>query len=488
MAVVRYIKVNHQTSGAMYGIIKYCLRDEKVYDEITGRRMVSGINCNGENAYAEFMTTKEVYKKTNGMFFYQYMQAFSPEENITPEQAHNLAREFAEQAWPEHEILIATHSDRDHVHSHFVINSVSFSNGYKLRQDRHTLERLRMLSDKICIKHGYTIIENPRKSHGYVSAREYRVAKNGKSWKVRLMNAIDKAMQYSGSRQEFELEMKKLGYEMNWTDERKNITFICPGGNKCRDKKLYDEKYLKRSIEDELKIREKSIREIQGSESGYNGRDTGGAVPLDSVRNPGETVGALDETTRAGGNISADTVRENTRESDHRGFRGFAESGSGMYEEIRNGDSGEEFTGPEGYEGDYQTGWESERGIYFEYVMGGKTKDQRTSGPEGRVRKENDENNFQDGTNLGDTLAGGLHSLASFAESVENDNDDEEERKKKKQARDAGAALGMGLAATAEIVSALVTNDRIPEELIEEQEEIEEEIEEDIDNDFYFGM
>ncbi len=488
MAVVRYIKANRQTSGAMYGIIKYCLRDEKVYDEITGRRMVSGINCNGENAYAEFMTTKEVYKKTNGMFFYQYIQAFSPEENITPEQAHNLAREFAEQAWPQHEILIATHSDRDHVHSHFVINSVSFSNGYKLRQDRHTLERLRMLSDKICIKHGYTIIENPKKSHRYVSVREYRVASNGKSWKVRLMNAIDKAMQYSGNRQEFELEMKNLGYEMIWTEERKYITFICPGGNKCRDKKLYDEKYLKRSIEDELKIREKFIREIQGSESGYNGRDAGGAVPPDSVRNPGETVGILDETTRAGSNISADTVREDRRESDHRGFRGFTESGSGMYEEIRNGVGREEFTGPEGYEGDYQTGWESERGIYFEYVMGGKTKDQRTSGAERRTAKANDENRFPDGNSIGDTLAGSFHSLASFAESVENDNDDEEERKKKKQARDAGAGLGLTLGTATGIISALVTKDDVPQELIDEQEEMEQEIEEEIDNDFYFGM
>ncbi len=488
MAVVRYIKANRQTRGAMYGIIKYCLRDEKVYDEITGRRMVSGINCNGENAYAEFMTTKEVYGKTNGIFFYQYIQAFSPEENITPEQAHNLAREFAEQAWPEHEIVIATHSDRDHVHSHFVINSVSFSNGYKLRQDRHTLEKLRMLSDKICIKHGYTIIENPRKSHGYVSAREYRVAKNGKSWKVRLMNAIDKAMQYSGNRQEFELEMKNLGYEMIWTDERKYITFLCPSGNKCRDKKLYDEKYLKRSIEDELKIREKSIREIQGSESGYNGRDTGGAVPLDSVRNPGETVGTLYGTARAGSNISADTVRDDIKESDIREDSRYAESGSGLYGELRKGDDRGEFTYTSGDERDYQTGWESERGIYFEYVMGGKTKDQRTSGPERRTAKANDENRFPDGNSIGDTLAGGFHSLASFAESVENDNDDEEERKKKKQARDAGAGLGYMLGAGYEIVSALLTKDNLPQELIDEQEEIEEEIDEDIDNDFYFGM
>ncbi|MDO4650348.1 MAG: hypothetical protein Q4B26_17045 [Eubacteriales bacterium] len=159
-----------------------------------------------------------------------------------------------------------------------------------------------------------------------------------------------------------------------------------------------------------------------------------------------------------------------------------------MYEEIRNGVGREEFGSSEGYEGDYQTGWESERGIYFEYVMGGKTKNQRTSGPEGRTAKANDENRFHDGDSIGDTLAGGFHSLASFAESVENDNDDEEERKKKKQARDAGAGLGYMLGAGYEIVSALLTKDNVPQELIDEQEEMEQEIEEEINNDMNLGM
>ena len=83
------------------------------------------------------------------MNFYQYVQSFSPEENITPQKAHEVALEFAEKAWTGYEVLVATHCDAQHIHSHFVINSVSFENGKKLRQNPNTLKSLRALSDEI---------------------------------------------------------------------------------------------------------------------------------------------------------------------------------------------------------------------------------------------------------------------------------------------------------------------------------------------------
>lgn len=100
----------------------------KIYDAIlslTGddskskRRLVSGINCDGENAYREFMATKKVYGKDNGIFFYHYAQSFSPTEKITPEQAHETALEFAEKAWAGHEVLVTTHCDANHIQDEF---------------------------------------------------------------------------------------------------------------------------------------------------------------------------------------------------------------------------------------------------------------------------------------------------------------------------------------------------------------------------------
>lgn len=129
MATVTYIRESKQSISAMKGVIDYCFQDKKVYDEISNQRLVSGVNCDGENAFAEFLATKKSYKKTDGMNFYQYVQSFSPEENITPQKAYEVALEFAEKAWAGYEVLVATHCDAQHIHSHFVINSVSFENG-----------------------------------------------------------------------------------------------------------------------------------------------------------------------------------------------------------------------------------------------------------------------------------------------------------------------------------------------------------------------
>lgn len=176
MATVTYVKVKKQSSAAMYGVINYCKREDKVRDSESGRRIVSGINCNGENAFREFMTTKAAYNKLDGTYYYHYVQSFSCKEGITHDEAHEIAREFAAEAWPGHEILVATHLDTKNPHSHFVINSVSFENGYKLRQDTHTLEHLREKSDRICMSHGYSIIKNPQKRTSYIPRGEYRAA------------------------------------------------------------------------------------------------------------------------------------------------------------------------------------------------------------------------------------------------------------------------------------------------------------------------
>ncbi len=255
MATFQYIKESKQTISAMKGVINYCVQDKKVYDEDSSRRLVSGVNCDGENAFTEFMFTKESYKKTDGMNFYQYVQSFSQDEKISAEDVHKIGLEFAEKAWPGYEVLVATHSDADHLHNHFVINSVGFENGKKLRQPPDTVKKLRGLNDDICKSHGLSVLEPYTKSGDKLSTREYRAAEKGDSWKFRLMSEIDNAMKKSGNKNDFFNEMNKQGYKVTWTKERKYITFICPDGKKCRDIKLHDEKYLKENMEYELQLR-----------------------------------------------------------------------------------------------------------------------------------------------------------------------------------------------------------------------------------------
>ncbi len=256
MATIMYIPEHRQNRFAMRAVINYCMQEYKTFDKQTKRNLIGGVNCDGANSFREFMATKKIYGKGNGFFFYHYAQSFSPKEKITPEQAHEIALEFAEKAWSGHEVLVTTHCDREHIHSHFVINSVGFESGKKLRQSPSTLKQLRKLSDEICIAHGFSVLQPYQGGKNSMSSREYRARLKGNSWKEKLANDIDKAMEFSGSKDEFIRNMSILGYHMTWTDTRKNITFQCPNGKKCCDDKLHDNKYLKESIERELLQRE----------------------------------------------------------------------------------------------------------------------------------------------------------------------------------------------------------------------------------------
>ena len=242
MATVSFIPESRQSISAMKAVTEYCLQQKKVADEDSGRRLVSGVNCNGENAFTEFMATKTAHHKKGGMNFYHYVQSFSPAESVTAEQVHEIGLAFAKKAWPGHEVLVTTHTDVAHLHNHFVINSVHYENGMKLRQNPGTLTKLRSLSDGICQQYGLSVLEPYKKDGANISSREYRAAAKGDSWKFKLMSDIDFVMNRSGSRADFIREMQRLGYKVTWADERKYITFTCPNGMKCRDIRLHDEK------------------------------------------------------------------------------------------------------------------------------------------------------------------------------------------------------------------------------------------------------
>lgn len=129
-----------------------------------------------------------------------------------------------------------------------------------LRQGPNTLRRLRQLSDGLCMKHGLSVLTQEQKQTAQgMSTREYRSAERGQSWKFRLMNTIDDCMCYAKTKAEFMTLMKSEGYDIRWTNSRKNITYTTPDGNKCRDSKLHDNKYLKEAMELEFAIRAELI-------------------------------------------------------------------------------------------------------------------------------------------------------------------------------------------------------------------------------------
>ncbi len=455
MATVTYIRESKQSISAMKGVIDYCCQDKKVYDEISNQRLVSGVICDGENAFAEFLTTKKSYKKTDGMNFYQHVQSFSPEENITPHQAHEIAIEFAEKAWTGYEVLVATHCDAQHIHSHFVINSVSFENVKKLRQNPNTLNSLRALSNEICRHHNLSTLEPYRKDGIKISTREYRTAVKGQSWKFKLMNDIDKAMDISGSKEDFINAMSIMGYSVTWTDDRKYITYQCPNKMKCRDIKLHNGKYLKGSMENEFRYRQeqyfgKSQTEKQQLTDCDRTALRRNESNFDSVTGERGRTQSFENSN----NLSAGAVQPNFKHSKYRTDDRLSETDfrnrTGVYgnklEELSDGaeesfgtDSERNQVSANADDRVYPTGWEDSRRIFEQHL-----EERSTTGVSDiRNGEEVDthDNSKMDSNNH--TVLGSINSLAeSLSRIIDDDSGDEEERRKRIVAEQNGSNIG----------------------------------------------
>lgn len=248
-------------------IIRYVTQDKK-----TNVNLISGKDCMAESCLEEMLYTKNLYHKNSGRQYIHIIQSFDPKDNLSAEQVHNVGIKLAN-TFNGFQVLIATHIDKNHLHNHLVINSVSFENRYKIQMSKKDLQYIKDYSDKLCLEIGASVIPKKEKTN-YIKRNEYRVAKQGKSWKFKLMNAIDLSLAESNTKEEFIKNMNKLGYQVNWTDTRKYITYTTPEGYKCRDNKLYDEKYSKGAMENEFRrIEKEQSNSTRKSSSSINNKD-----------------------------------------------------------------------------------------------------------------------------------------------------------------------------------------------------------------------
>ena len=203
------------------------------------------------SSYLEMMTTKRRFRKTDGRQFYHFVQSFSAEDHLTPQEVNAIGVEFARKQFPDFEVVVATHMDTGHLHNHLVVNSVSCVDGRKLHQNAADLQRHRQVNDEICIAHGLNVLDPPKKHSRKKQMRpgEYQAGLHGDSWKLDLIQAINEALEYADDRESFIANMEYEGYGVSWLPNRKHITFTCPNGRKCRDSSLHDETFLKENLE-----------------------------------------------------------------------------------------------------------------------------------------------------------------------------------------------------------------------------------------------
>ena len=115
MAIISFTNYKRgQSTGCMGAVMRYTMQDKKT--EFEGQQLITGINCQPESVYADFMTTKRLHHKTDGVLFYHMVQSFPKGETVDPVTAHAAALKLAEY-YEGYEVLVCTHTDREHIHS-----------------------------------------------------------------------------------------------------------------------------------------------------------------------------------------------------------------------------------------------------------------------------------------------------------------------------------------------------------------------------------
>ena len=366
MAIVHFVnyKRGTQSRAAMRGVMLYVMQKMKTTWE--GAPLVSGINCQPQSVYDDFLNTKLLYHKDSGVMLYHMVQSFPKGEAVDPRQAHEAARRLAEY-FDGCEVLVCTHVDREHIHSHCVINSVNFETGKKLHMAKEQLQELMRRNDMICQEMGLPVFDAPTQQARGMSGAEYHTALKGQSWKLRLMNTIDECMKYAADKDAFVSLMASESYQVRWESTRKYITYTTPDGMKCRDNKLHEEKYCKEAMEHEFRIRAELVkRKLRRA------AETDGGIEADEPAEQRTAVCAAadpancDSVRSAAGDEQADRAGRRNK----LGAGGNSEGSAGA-KNARRPDTGAEVAhgDAEIADGDEQTagtGWEPEREVFLQ--------------------------------------------------------------------------------------------------------------------------
>ena len=473
MAIVHFVnyKRGTQSRAAMRGVMLYVMQEKKTAWK--GVPLVSGINCQPQSVYDDFLNTKLLYHKDGGVMFYHMVQSFPKGAEVDPRQAHEAARRLAEY-FDGCEVLVCTHVDREHIHSHCVINSVNFETGKKLHMAKEQLQELMRRNDAICQEMGLPVFEAARQQSRGMSGAEYHTALKGQSWKLRLANTIDECMRYAADKDAFVSLMESEGYAVRWESTRKYITYTTPDGLKCRDSKLHEEKYCKEAMEHEFRIRTELVQRKFHRAAEIDG----GIKTVESAEQRTRKYTAADDAAHCDPVRSAagDEQAGGAGRRNKLGTGGNSEDSAGA-ENARRPDTGAEVAHGDAEIADRDeqtagTGWESEREIFLQV-------DRLASGlqPAGGPQVDHAGADPWHGGDGGLVWRGGdprpvplmpaVAGLAAAGTLLDEDEDAEEKRRRmeaKIAAENFGAVVGLAAGA------ALAVKEKLVEQSVQEEQ------------------
>ena len=262
MAINKTINKRTNSHGAMRNCIEYVLRQDKTSELLT---YVTGPYCHDEInydlVYRTFLEEKKMWDKDSGRMYAHNIISWHKDEQITPEQALEFGKEFAENWFSGFQTLMAVHKDKDHIHCHLVTNSVSYEDGRKLHNTKKDLERMKQLTNQMCRERGLTVVEKGKHFDGSQiekgeviawSKDKYNLFRQQvkDSFVADCAMAVLKALENCISKEKFIEKMKQFGWSVNWTEKRKHITFQNQDGKKVRDSNLSKTFHLDISKED----------------------------------------------------------------------------------------------------------------------------------------------------------------------------------------------------------------------------------------------
>ena len=282
MAVNKTINKRTNTHGAMRNCIEYVLRQDKTSELLT---YVTGPYRHDEIdydlVYRTFLEEKKMWNKDTGRMYAHNIISWHKDEQITPEQAFEFGKEFAENWFSGFQTLVAVHKDKDHIHCHLVTNSVSYEDGRKLHNTRKDLERMKQLTNQMCRERGLTVAEKGKHFDGSQiekgeviawSKDKYNLFRQQvkDSFVADCAMAVLKALENCISKEKFIEKMKQFGWNVNWTEKRKHITFQNQEGKKVRDSNLFKTFHLdisKEGLENEFNGNRKKARDSANRDS-----------------------------------------------------------------------------------------------------------------------------------------------------------------------------------------------------------------------------
>ena len=211
-------------------VMNYSCQDYKTEKQ----QFVSGINCSPETARQKMIITKKKYEKMGGIIAFHACQSFAPGE-VTADIAHEIGIKLAKEMWGgRFEVIVATHLDKSHIHNHYVLNSVSFRDGYRYYDNNDNYDLLRIKSDKLCEQYRLSVIEEPQRGRRINYAVHLAEQKGEPTYRTLILTDVEKAIAESLTDKQFFQNLKKMGYGIKVGQD---ITLTAPGRE--RGLKLY---------------------------------------------------------------------------------------------------------------------------------------------------------------------------------------------------------------------------------------------------------